>query len=58
MDLKEYVKSKGYKVTDLTDEQLREAQAECDVINAGGEIMDSVFDDPELIYKKMRKEAR
>ena len=55
MDLKEYVKKNGYKVTDLTDEELKQAQEELEVINNGGEILDGVFANPELIYRKMRK---
>ena len=58
MTLNEYVKKHGFKVTDLTDDELRQAQEELDVINGGGRLIDSVFDSPELIYRKMRKESK
>ena len=54
MTLKEYVKQHGFKVTDLTDDELRQAQEELDM----GGVIDSVFDTPELIYRKMRKESK
>ena len=57
MTLKEYVKQNGYKVSDLTDEELKQAQDELEIINNGGEVLDGVFSDPELIYRKMRKES-
>lgn len=50
MTLNEYVKQNGYKVSDLTEEELERAKEELEVINAGGVVIDGVFS--EIGYRK------
>lgn len=57
-DINAYVKANGFKVSDLTEEELAEAKEELVAINNGETILDGVFSNPDLEYRKMRKEAK
>lgn len=50
MTLKEYVKQNGYKVSDLTEDELARAEEELEIINSGGVVIDGVFS--EIGYRK------
>ena len=43
MTVKEYVEANGYKVSELTKEELAAARREVRVINSGGVVLDGVF---------------
>ena len=41
-----YVKDNGYKMKDLTSNEVKEATEEMEAINEGNEILDGVFSKP------------
>lgn len=50
MTIKQYVESNGYKVSDLTPDELKQAEEELKIINDGGVVLDGVFS--EIGYRK------
>lgn len=42
--LEQYVKENGYKVSDFTEEELKEIREEVDAVNSGACFLDGFFD--------------
>lgn len=55
--LKDYVEANGYKVEDLTKEELKAAEKERQILNNGGQIIDGVFSGFVIALRKSKKEA-
>lgn len=43
MTTKEYIEAHGYKVSDLTEKEIKEIEKEVESINAGYEVIDGFF---------------
>ena len=42
-NVEEYVRANGYEVSDLTKEELREAEKEMEMVNRGEDFVDGIF---------------
>ena len=51
-NVEEYVRANGYELSDLTREEIKEAQKEMETINAGGMILDGVFSSLVIAARK------
>jgi hypothetical protein len=50
--VEEYVRAHGYEVSDLTKEELKEAEKEMEMVNRGEEFLDGIFSDYTIAARK------
>lgn len=53
--VEEYVRANGYEVSDLTKEELKEAEREMEMINRGEEFLDGIFSGYTIAARKALK---
>lgn len=54
-NVEEYVRANGYEVSDLTKEELREAEKEMEMVNRGEDFVDGIFSGFTIAMRKASK---
>ena len=54
-NVEEYVRANGYEVSDLTKEELREAEKEMEMVKRGEDFVDGIFSGFTIAMRKASK---